>query len=223
VWVEQLGIAGWRISLGQLTIAGPAYDWQVQLTFGSGPAGRTAELTTPGATTRDGTLLNKRAHGELRDLLTTGLSQTRMPAPSAEQAVSRQGLAASTHAPIALPDTGGRLTAVIGTTLTREELASCLALVPFPTRTSTLDKITWQLGDTGALADQSVDAAIGDDASKRTLRFDSQLHPAGKEFTDVFASQRARALVDAVFRAIAALDPGATRTSASRSDESEIA
>ncbi len=162
VWVEQLGLKEWCVSLGQATVAGPALDWQVRLKFSASATGDMAELTTPAMATRDGTLVNKRAHGELRDLLVTGLAQGRAPASGAERAVSDGGLSALTLPPFARIDTAKLLSAVIGTRLSGADLVGCLRLVPYAVLAADEDSIGWRLGEGEAMSGQIVTAVIQD-------------------------------------------------------------
>ncbi len=124
--------------------------------------------------------------------------------------MSDGGLSALTLPPFARPDTAKLLSAVIGTRLSRADLVGCLRLVPYPAADE--DAIGWRLGEGEAMSGQIVTAVIEDAGSSRSVRLRCALTPTGRDFTDVFASQRARALAEAVFRLVSARDAEATRT-----------
>jgi hypothetical protein len=208
VSVTQRGQDSWFVSLGVQTVSGWALDWQVRVALENGPAGVTASLTTPATLTLDGTLVNKSAHGELRDLVLSGLRAGVLPGGDAEVASSRAGLASRQLAPVCPPIAQRTLR----TRLRPDEIGRALALVPFPVADRQPGGLRWRLGATGALAQSLAQASMADDGAARTIELRCWPGPTGAAVADALVAQRGSALFSAVERALRRLDSGIERT-----------
>lgn len=198
----------WSVSLGVQTTSGWAIDWQIKVALEEGPAGVAVNVTTPATLTRDGTLANKSAHGELRDLVLSGLAAGRLPGGSAEVAVSKAGLAAAQLEPFYAAIAGNTMR----TRLRPDEVLAALGGVPFPVAERRPSGLCWRLGVTGALAGRFADVSITDDGAVRTLSLRCPPQPGGTPVTDAMAAKRGVALFDAVARAIHRFDPDFERS-----------
>jgi hypothetical protein len=206
--VTQQGQGTWSVTLGVQTVSGWAVDWQVKVVLEDGPAGVTASLTTPMMLTLDGTLANKSAHGELRDLVLSGLRAGQLPGGTAEVTVSQAGLAAGQiepfYAAIAVE--------TLRTRLRPGEVMTALVGVPFPVADRQPGGLRWRLGAAGALAGRFAEARIGDDGAARTVELRCPEQSTGSAVIDVMAAKRGTALFSSVERAVRRLDPDAERT-----------
>ncbi len=202
VKVSQRGLVGWSVSLGVLTVSGWTADWMVNVVVEDSPVGATVNVTTPATLTRDGTLVNKSAHGELRDLVLSGLRAGKLPAGTAELAVSKAGLAAEELEPFyaLIP------AQTLRTKLPVAEVHATLALVPFPVADRQPDRLRWQLGTAGALADRFAHARITDQGDVRTIELECPPQPTGSAVLDGLVARRAGALFQSVQRTIYRLD-----------------
>jgi hypothetical protein len=208
VSVSQRGQDTWSVTLGVQTVSGWAADWQVRVALEDGAEGVTANVTTPATLTRDGTLVNKSAHGELRDLVLSGLRGGALPGGAAEVAVSKAGLAGSQLQPLyaSLP------AETLRTTLRPDEILAALAVVPFPVVDRQPGGLRWRLGVTGAVAGCFAEASVRDDGAARTVELRCPPQPAGSAVTDALVAKRGVALFSSVERAIRRLDAAAERT-----------
>lgn len=207
VSVSQSGQDTWSITLGVPTVSGWATDWQLKVVLEESPADVTANITTPGTLTRDGTLVNKSAHGELRDLVLAGLRAGRLPGGGAEVAVSQAGLAADQLEPVY----ASLAAETLRTRLRPDEIMTALASVPFPVADRRPGGISWRLGVTGELAGRFAVASISDDGAARRLELRCPPQPSGSAATHALAARRGIALFGAVERATRRLDPGIER------------
>jgi hypothetical protein len=205
VIVTQHGQDTWSVALGVQTISGWALDWQVKVVLEDTPAGVTVNVTTPATLTRDGTLVNKSAHGELRDLVLSGLRAGVLPGGGAEVAVSKAGLASSRLEPVC----ASIAERTLRTRLRPDEILAALALVPFPVADRQPGGLRWWLGVTGAVADHLAQASIADDGTARTVELRCPPRPSGSAVTDALVARRGTALFGAAERAIRRLDSGA--------------
>lgn len=205
--VTQRGQQTWLVSLGVQTVSGWAYDWQVKVALEEGPAGVSASITTPATLTLDGTLVNKSAHGELRDLVLTGLRAGTPPGGSAEVAVSKAGLAGRPLEPAWVP----AAERCLQTKLRTEQILAALALVPFPLDKRHPGGLRWRLGESGALAGYLAEADITTDSAARTISLRCLALPSGDAVADALVAVRANALFSAVERALHRLDPSIER------------
>ena len=203
--VTQHGQDTWSVALGVQTVSGWALDWQVKVVLEDTPAGVTVNVTTPATLTRDGTLVNKSAHGELRDLVLSGLRAGVLPGGGAEVAVSKAGLASSQLEPVC----ASIAEQTLRTRLRPDEILAALALVPFPVADRQPSGLRWRLGVTGALAGHLAQASIADDGTARTVELCCPPRPSGSAVTDALVARRGAALFGAAERAIRRLDPGA--------------
>jgi len=208
VSVSQRGQSTWSVSLGVQTVSGWAFDWQVKVVLVDGATGITANITTPAALTRDGTLANKSAHGELRDLVLTGLRAGSLPGGGAEVAVSKAGLASRQLEPVREQAPGRTLR----TRLRSGEILSALALVPFPVQDRHPGGVRWRLGESGALAGCVAQVSITADDAARSIEVHCPVQPSGDAVADALVAARASALFGAVERVMRRLDPGIERT-----------
>jgi hypothetical protein len=207
VSVSQRGQDAWLVALGVQTVSGWATDWQLRIVLADGPAGVTVNVTTPATLTRDGTLVNKSAHGELRDLVLSGLGAGVLPAGTAEVAVSKAGLASVPLKPVCVPIAERTLR----TRLRPDEILTAIALVPFPIADRQPGGLSWRLGVTGALAGYFAQATIADDGATRTVELRCSPQPSGSAVTDALVACRGAALFGAVERAMGRLDSGIER------------
>jgi hypothetical protein len=208
VSVTQRGQNTWSVTLGVPTVSGWAADWQVRVVLENGPAGVTASITTPATLTRDGTLVNKSAHGELRDLVLSGLRAGVLPGGAVEVATSKAGLASSQLEPVYTSIAAQTLR----TRLQPDEILTTLALVPFPVADRQPGGLRWRLGMAGALAGYLAQASIADDGAARTVELRCPPRPSGSAVTDALVARRGIALFGAVERAMRRLDSGIERT-----------
>jgi hypothetical protein len=211
VSVSQRGQDAWLVALGVQTVSGWATDWQVRIVLADGPAGVTVNVTTPATLTRDGTLVNKSAHGELRDLVLSGLGAGVLPTGTAEVAVSKAGLAGVPLKPVCIPIAERTLR----TRLRPDEIATAIAPVPFPVADRQPGAVSWRLGVAGALAGYFAQATIADDGATRTVELRCSPRPSDSPVTDALVAARGTALFGAVERALGRLDPGIERTAKS--------
>lgn len=116
-----------------------------------GPVGVTASITTPAALTSNGTLADKSAHGELRDLVLAGLRAGRLPSGTAEVAVSKAGLAVTQLEPFFTSIAGNTLQ----TRLQPGEILTALGTVPFPVAERRPGEVLWRLDTVGTLTSTS--------------------------------------------------------------------
>jgi hypothetical protein len=208
VSVTQTGQETWLVMLGVPTVSGWSADWQVKIVLSQAPAGVTATLTTPATLTRDGTLVNKSAHGELRDLVLSGLRAGVLPGGSAETAVSAAALASAQLQPVRVAVTP----LAFRTGLSPGEVMTALARVPFPLAERQPDALCWRLGTAGALSESTAWASIADDGMARTVKLHCQPQPAGSAVTDALIARRAAALLAAAERALRGADSGIERS-----------
>ncbi|HEX4094112.1 MAG TPA: hypothetical protein VHZ33_35810 [Trebonia sp.] len=206
--VTQRGQQTWLVSLGVQTVSSWAFDWQVKIVLEDGQAGVSANITTPTTLTLDGTLVNKSAHGELRDLVLTGLRAGRLPGGSAEVAVSMAGLASRPLEPAFVP----AAERCLRTRLRAEEILTALALVPFPLEGRGPGGLRWRLGESGALAGYLAAADITTGGEARAISLRCPALPSGDAMADALVALRANALFSAVERAMRRLDPDLERT-----------
>jgi hypothetical protein len=206
--VTQRGQHTWLVSLGVQTVSSWAFDWQVKVVLEDGPAGVSANITTPTTLTLDGTLVNKSAHGELRDLVLTGLGAGRLPGGSAEIAVSQAGLASRPLEPVCVP----AAERCLRTKLRSEDILAALALVPFPLEGRHPGGLRWRLGESGALAGYLAAADITPDGATRAVSLRCPAQPSGGAVADALVAVRVNALFSAVERAMRRLDPAVERT-----------
>jgi hypothetical protein len=208
VSVTQRGQDTWSVSLGVQTVSGWAEDWRVKVVLEDGPAGVTANVTTPATLTLDGTLVNKSAHGELRDLMLSGLRAGTLPGGAAEVAVSEAGLASRELAPVYASITEQTLR----TRLRPDEILKVLTFIPFPVADRYPDGLRWRLVEAGALAGHVAQASIADDGPTRIVVLRCPPQPTGSAITDALVARRGTALFGAVERAVRRLDSGTERT-----------
>jgi hypothetical protein len=206
--VSQRGQDTWTVSLGVQTVSSWALDWQVRIELEDGPSGVTASVTTPGTLTVDGTLVNKSAHGELRDLVLSGLRGGALPGGAAEVAVSKAGLAAGQLEPFYASIAAQSLR----TTARPDEILAALAFVPFPVADRQPRGLRWRLGFTGAVAGCFAEASILDDGAARTVELRCPPQPTGNPVTDALVARRGTAHFSSVERAIRRIDPAVERT-----------
>jgi hypothetical protein len=217
-WIEQGDDTSWTVSLGQATVAGRAYDWQLHCSFAASAAGHTLEFTTPAVATKDGTQLNKGAYGELRSLITTGLSDPLRISGEAETEVSQQGTSlrridASSRRAADHPST-----LQFSTVATAAELTALAGRVPFLlARRDDAVSWVWALGWSGNLASQHARLTLVEPLPLSSpvpvaLELTCELALTGHVNTDVIASQRAAALGDVILTLLRQLDPQATVT-----------
>jgi hypothetical protein len=193
----QRGQNTWSITLGVPTVSGWATDWQVRVDVEDGATGVTANVTTPATLTLDGTLVNKSAHAELRDLILSGLRAGVLPTGAAEVAVSKAGLAAQQLE----PSYASTEQETLRTRLGFDEIWAALGIVPFPVAERQAAGLSWHLGDNGALAE----ATITQDADARVVELHCSPPPT------VLTARRGIALFGAVERALRRLDPDMER------------
>jgi hypothetical protein len=208
VSVTQRGQNTWSVSLGVQTVSGWAADWQVQVVLEDGPAGVSVTVTTPATLTHDGTLVNKLAHSELRDLVLNGLRAGALPLGTAEVAVSKAGLASRELVPACTP-TADRM---LRTKLRSDEILATLALVPFPVADRHSGRVQWRLGEAGVLAGCLAQATIVSDDAGRTVELRRLAQPGGDAVAEALVAARFNALFGAVERAVRRIDPGMERT-----------
>jgi hypothetical protein len=206
--VSQRGQSTWSVSLGVQTVSGWAFDWQVKVVLEDGPAGVTASITTPAVLTRDGTLENKSAHGELRDLVLTGLRAGALPTGAAEVAVSAAGLAGRQLVPVR----AAAADRILRTELQSEQVLHALGVVPFPAVDRYRGGLRWRLGQAGALADYVAQASIKTDDAAQAVELRCPAQPAGDAVVDALVAARVNALFDAAERALRRLDPNLQST-----------
>lgn len=206
--VTQRGQSTWSVTLGVPTVSGWARDWQVKVVLENGATGITANITTPAKLTVDGTLVNKSAHGELRDLVLSGLRAGVLPGGTGEVTVSEAGLASSQPEPLYT----SRAQETLRTTLQPDEILAALALVPFPVADRQAGGLSWRLGETGDLAGQLARASIAEDDAARIVELCCSPRLTGAAFSDALAARRGLALFSAVERVIRRLDSGMTHT-----------
>jgi hypothetical protein len=208
VSVTQRGQDTWLVSLGVQTVSGWATDWQVKVVLADSPAGVTVNVTTPATLTLDGTLVNKSAHGELRDLVLSGLRVGQLPGGAAEVAVSKAGLSAGELEPFY----ASIATQALRTTRSAHDVLAALGLVPFTVADRSAAGLRWRLGMSGALAGRFAEAIIRDEGAVRTVELRCPPQPGGSAVTDALAAKRGVALFAAVERTMRRLDPGTERT-----------
>jgi hypothetical protein len=206
--VTQRGQSTWSVALGVQTVSGWATDWQVRVVLEDSQAGVTVNVTTPATLTLDGTLVNKSAHGELRDLVLSGLRAGALPGGGAEVAVSKAGLASSQLDPVH----ASGAERILRTRLHPDEILAALASVPFPVVDRQPGGLRWRLGETGAVAGCLVQASIADGGPARTVTLRCPPRPGGNAVADALVAQRATALFGAVERAMRRLGPDLERT-----------
>jgi hypothetical protein len=198
----------WSVVLGVQTVSGWAADWQVRIVLEDGPAGVTVTVTTPATLTHDGTLVNKSAHSELRDLVLNGLRAGALPLGTAEVAVSKAGLASRQLEPVCT-STGDR---TLRTKLRPDEILAALVLVPFPVADRHAGGVQWRLGEAGVLVGCLAQASIVSDDAARTVHLRCPALPGGDAVVEALIAVRFNALFGAVERAMRRLDPGMERT-----------
>jgi hypothetical protein len=208
VSVTQRGQYTWSVSLGVQTVSGWAADWQVQIVLEDGPADLTVTITTPATLTHDGTLVNKSAHSELRDLVLNGMRTGVLPLGTAEAAVSKAGLASRELEP-ARTSTTDRM---LRTKLQPDEILAALAHVPFPVADRHPGGVEWRLGEAGVLVGCLAQASILPDNAAQTVELRRPVHPSGDAVAEALIAVRFNALLGAVERVMRRLDPGMERT-----------
>lgn len=208
VEVGQQGQRMWSVSLGVPTVSGWTADWLVRIVLENGPEGITASVTTPATLTNDGTLVNKSAHAELRDLLLSGLRAGQLPGGTAEVAVSRAGLAADQLEPYYASVAGTTLR----TKLRPDEIMMALSLIPFSVADRRPGGVRWRLDTVGSLAGRFAAGTITDDGAARVLTLRCVPQPHGNAVIDAMAAKRGVVLFDAVTRAVNRFDPDFERT-----------
>ena len=211
VWVHRLSDFRWLISLGRATSKGPVYDWQVLVQVDDETPGRQQlTLSTPNVLTNDGALVNHKAHAELRELLTTSLAEGHRPTGSAESAASKASLPSRSEHRTAQHPPGGVSTAEVLATLSRDQVAQALALVPFPEVSVHGEPAAWSLWSSGSVA--TVDLVA--DGSRIRLRATCTVASSGNPTADLIAGDRAYAFPYALLRAVRTLDADATMVDA---------
>lgn len=211
LWIHQTGLNQWTIALGAHTAGGWAIDWQLDITIENASTGTTVSITTPTVLTRDGTLVNKAAHAELRDLILTGLKAGRLPRDTAETTISEQGLASPALAPIQLIASGSTQTETIRTSLTSSQITAILDRLPYPSTGQGSQTRTWQLGTSGDQATRTVELSIADDGQHRTLTARYVVTPSGRHVSDALGAARANGLIGLLWHRIEEHDPAATK------------
>lgn len=189
VWFEREDSRTWNVALGQQTVKGIAYDWKATFKIVDGPQGRECNISTPAVATKDGTLMNKDAYGEVRDLILEGFRLGRAPSASAEAAASGAGLAVHAKSPLQREIRAMAIT----TAASAEAIRASLERLPFP-QTHTVDGLVWSLGTpsvdaTGACAE----AAIRDERTQRVVTIQPRNLP-----TEGFAGLLTRSQIDAI-------------------------
>jgi hypothetical protein len=216
--VTQRGQNTWSVSLGVQTVSGWVADWQVQIVLEDGPAGVTVTITTPATLTHDGTLVNKSAHSELRDLVLNGLRAGALPRGTAEVAVSKASLASRQLQPVRTSPADRTLR----TRLRPDEILAALVLVPFPVADRHAGGVQWRLGEAGVLAGCLAQASIVPDDAARTVVLRCAAQPGGDAVAEALVAARFNALCGAVERAMRRLDPGIERTDERQSADGSL-
>lgn len=211
VWVDRRMDLKWLISLGKATVQGPVFDWQVLVQVDPDtPGGQQLTLSTPNVLTNDGSLVNHKAHAELRELLTTALTEGRRTTGSAESAVSKASVPSTSEQRTTQHKPGSVSTTEVLTALTGDQVAEAFALVPFPRMPAGAGPAAWSLWAGGSVA--TVDVAA--DGSQLRLRVTCTVAPSGHPTTDLIAGDRAYAFPNALLHAVRALDADATKVDA---------
>lgn len=177
VWVDQDRLGSWTIKLGMDGSTGIALDWTVAVSVTAAPAGKQVHLETTEYLTRDGALVNAKAHQRLRETLQEALPGLRPADLKPELAVSTAGLerpAPSLTVEELAASAGDYL---LETALAREVVLERLTLLHFP-RSGHFDAEVgpWRVGlDDGGPVGLVSASVLPDRAGRLSVRLSAAL------------------------------------------------